>query len=387
MKTDGGKKDIKDITEDNLHTFVFLYQIIQGICQLYIGLLYFITQRISKSKNDSQIIEAKNIHLINTTKTFKKPTKKINSYSIEKKDYKKILLILLMSFGIIIYNLSMAYAAGHQTLEKIIFSFFFIIVLSKIIFKKRIYRHQKLALIISVIGIIPIILAFALYLKVEEYNIFYDVFYFFSGFALALFLIGIKYLTYNKRINVFLLLFYQGILCFIYTIILFSIISVIIKGNLAYIYNIFSCDENNYICISHYYFNIIMYIILNTFLQLLVFLVVYHFSPELLIISDIFSPLLSFISHCIEFQAENGIKIFLTIFGYLIIAVASFIYNEIIVCNFCRLNENTWKSIDLKAHSDMLLDDTRDSFNYNEQYIFSSDEPSDTDSFKEMTQY
>ena len=38
--------------------------------------------------------------------------------------------------------------------------------------------------------------------------------------------------------------------------------------------------------------------------------------------------------------------------GYLIIAIGAFIYNEIIVCNFCKLNENTWKAIDNKGNID-----------------------------------
>ena len=38
--------------------------------------------------------------------------------------------------------------------------------------------------------------------------------------------------------------------------------------------------------------------------------------------------------------------------GYLIIAIGAFIYNEIIVCNFYKLNENTWKSIVNKGNID-----------------------------------
>ena len=42
MKTDGGNINIKDVSEDNTHTFVFLYQIIQSICLILGGLFYFI---------------------------------------------------------------------------------------------------------------------------------------------------------------------------------------------------------------------------------------------------------------------------------------------------------------------------------------------------------
>ena len=84
-------------------------------------------------------------------------------------------------------------------------------------------------------------------------------------------------------------------------------------------------------------------------LQILIFLVVYFFSPELYAISDIPSPLFTLIVNIIKGKENNWLKISLYIFGYLIMIVGAFIYNEMIVCNFCRLNENTWKAIDKKA--------------------------------------
>ena len=72
----------------------------------------------------------------------------------------------------------------------------------------------------------------------------------------------------------------------------------------------------------------------------------------------------------------------------MIIAFASFIYNEIIVCNFYRLNENTWKAIDRKALKDMYLEDTRDSMVFCENYkIDEIIEPSDENSTIEMANY
>ena len=51
MKTDNNKKKIEEVTIDNTHTFVFMYQIIQSICLILGGLLYFITLYKSKSKS------------------------------------------------------------------------------------------------------------------------------------------------------------------------------------------------------------------------------------------------------------------------------------------------------------------------------------------------
>jgi hypothetical protein len=209
-----------------------------------------------------------------------------------------------------------------------------------------------LALIITAIGAIPLYTAFGVYLNVDDYDVLYDIILFVVSFLFSLYLVAFKYLTHNKGISVFLLLLYQGTLSFIYTLIIYIIISLSRKGDLTYITNIFHCDENNFVCISHFYFNIIMFVLLNSFTYTLVYLVVYIFSPEFFAISDIFSPLFSFIYKKIINKETNPIEIFLSVLGYLIIAFGAFIYTEIIICNFCRLNENTWKSIDKKASFD-----------------------------------
>ena len=136
-------------------------------------------------------------------------------------------------------------------------------------------------------------------------------------------------------------------------------------------------------------------------MQALIFLVVYIFSPELFAISDIFSPLFSFIAQWIQEKEKNGIKIFLYVLGYLIIALGAFIYflyvlgyliialgafiyNEIIVCNFCGLNQNTWKAIDQKAYDDWLGRDTRDSFDIDGDYIVENNGNEKDDNMVEM---
>ena len=95
-----------------------------------------------------------------------------------------------------------------------------------------------------------------------------------------------------------------------------------------------------------------MYFLINALLQVLIYLVCYYFSPEVFAISDIISPFLSFIVKIFEGSSSNVVNIIFNCIGYLIIIFASFIYNEIIVCNFWHLNENTWKAIVKKANAD-----------------------------------
>ena len=366
MKTNDDEIDIKKVTTDNTHTFVFMYQIIQSLCLVLGGLVHFITLRKFQTKKTIDVVNNNpncDVSSDNSENKILEKYLKRNSVTIKKKDWKKTLIVIFMPFLLILYNMSIAYGVKHPQLEKRVYFLFFITLINVFIFKKQLYKHHKLALIITVIGVIPIYTAFGVYLKKEDYNVLYDVFLFLGSFCYSVYLVFIKYLTLNKQMPVFLLLFYQGILCTIYTLIIFSIISLIVKGNFTYITNIFNCNKENYICVSFYYIKIIFYFILNTILQALIFLVVYIFSPELFAISDIFSPLFSFIAQWIKTREKEGLKIFLYVLGYLIIAVGAFIYNEIIVCNFWGLNKNTWKAIDQKAYDDFLGKDTRDSLN------------------------
>ena len=383
MKLNDREIDIKDVTEDNTHTFVFMYQIIQSICLILGGIIYFFWHQKSKRRKNS---DGSNISYTATKRSLLRADSQSSIEMESKIDIKKILIIFFMPLLIITYNLGIAYGVGYPQLEKRVYFLFFITLINIFIFKKEIYRHQKLALMITVIGIIPIYVSFGIFLNKNEYNILYDIFLFIGSFCYSVYLVFIKYLTINKQLAVLRLLFYQGLLCFAYTILIYIAISFIRKGDFTYLYNIFHCSETNYICVSFYYFKIIMYLILNTVLQTLIFLVVYMFSPELFAISDIWSPLFSFIALCIQTKEDKWLKIFLTVLGYLIIAVGAFIYNELIVCNFCKLNENTWKAIDRKAYNDVIQVDTTDSFIIDENYKIERKNSNEEDKTIEMTE-
>ena len=366
MKLNDRKINIKDVTEDNTHTFVFMYQIIQSICLILGGLSYFMCAHKSKLKKNTDTLS-----YAATKKSLFNYFDNDSTVEEYKRTIKKFLIIIFMPIFLITYNLGIAYAVGYPQLEKRAYFLFFFTLFNIFIFKKPIYRHQKLSLLITIIGIIPIYISFGVFLDIDNYYIIYDIFLFIGSFCYSVYLVFINYLAIKQQIAVLRLEFYQGLLCTIYTIIIYIVISKIRTGNpMTYIYNIFHCSETNYICVSFYTTKIIMYFIFNTVLQALIFLVVYMFSPELFAISDIWSPLFSFIALCIQIKESNWIKIFLTVLGYLIIAVGAFIYNELIVCNFCKLNENTWKAISRKANNDLIQVDTYDSFIIDENYRF-----------------
>ena len=369
MKTNGGEIDIEDVTNDNTHTFAFLYQIIQAICLILGGLFYFFFAQKSKSRKESLDNDFISADSFSSENSLVKNYIKKNNSKKKKVDYKKSLIIAFMPLLLIIYNLGIAYGVGHPQLEKRVYFLLFITLINLFVFKKQLYKHHALALVIALIGLIPIYLSFFSFLD-DSYYILYDILLLIGSFCYSIYLVLIKYLTLNKQMFVLLLLLYQGIFSFIYTLLIFMIFSYIQNNDLRYIMNIFNYSDINYLYIPNNLFRVIMYLILNTFLQTLIFVVVYIFSPELFAISDIFSPLFSFIAICIkENQANKGKEkspeqIFLTVLGYLIMAVGAFIYNELIVCNFCGFNENTWKAIDKKANDDIKGRIGRDSNTY-----------------------
>ena len=339
-------KDVDDISDENLHTYVFLYQMINSTSIIFAGLLYFIS--IIRAQTDNKAnIGTINERSISSDYSFmaKKQPNRLLEYSI----------IFFMSIIITLYNILKGYATKHKTLEKRLYFLFFFFLINIFFFKKPFYKHQKFSLAIGFVGMALIFAMFFIYLDKAKYNYIYDVLLFFGSFLYSLYLVLVKYMSENKGYSPFLLLFLIGIISTVATVVGFLIFSHVREGNINYVSNIFRCRPGMYVCFGNLYDHIIGYFLMNAVLQILIFLVVYYFSPEVFAISDIISPFLSCITGIIEKRDNpNVIKIIFDCIGYIIIIIASFIYNEIIVCNFWGLNKNTWKAIVKKANDDYL---------------------------------
>ena len=343
MKMKNGEiTDVREVSEENCHTFTFLYQMINSTSLIFGGLLYFVTIIRTKTENKANI----GVNL--------KAEIDILDLQLRKKSNKKLeyLIIIFMSLMITMYNVLKGYATKHPTLEKRLYFLFFFTLINVFMFKKPIFSHQKFSLGIAAIGMAIIFTIFFVYLNYSKYEYIYDVLLFFGSFLYSLYLVLVKYMSEKKFYSPFLLLLLIGIISTILTIIGYIIYSFATVRDLRYVTNIFHCREDMYVCFGNYYDKIICYFLINAVLQVLIFLVCYYFSPEVFAISDIISPYLSFLSKVIEKKEKDALKIILNSIGYIIIILCSFIYNEIIICNFCGLNENTWKAIDKKANQE-----------------------------------
>ena len=346
LKNDRGKiSNVNDVSNENLHTYVFLYQMINSTSIIFSGLLYFISiirRQTDNKANIGTLSERSN----SSDYSFmaKKNPNRLLEYSI----------ICFMSIIITLYNVLKGYGTGHKTLEKRLYFLFFFCLINIFLFKKPFYRHQKFSLSIAFVGMVIIFALFFIYLNKSNYDYIYDVLLFFGSFLYSLYLVLVKYTSENKGYSPFLLLFIIGIISTIFTIVGFLILSHLRLGNVNYVSNIFHCRQDIFVCFGNLYGYIIGYFLINAVLQILIFLVCYYFSPEVFAISDIISPFLSCITNIAKGKEKIVVKIVFDIIGYIIITIGSFIYNEIIVCNFWDLNKNTWKSIVKKANDDYL---------------------------------
>ena len=346
LKNDRGKiSNVNDVSNENLHTYVFLYQMINSTSIIFSGLLYFISiiRRQTDNKANIGTLSERSNSSDYSFMAKKKPNRLLE-YSI----------ICFMSIIITLYNVLKGYGTGHKTLEKRLYFLFFFCLINIFLFKKPFYRHQKFALAIAFVGMVMIFALFFIYLNKSNYDYIYDVLLFFGSFLYSLYLVLVKYMSENKGYSPFLLLFLIGIISTAATVIGFLILSHVRLGNINYVSNIFHCRPDIFVCFGNLYGYIIGYFLINAVLQILIFLVCYYFSPEVFAISDIISPFLSCITNIAKGKEKIVVKIVFDIIGYIIITIGSFIYNEIIVCNFWDLNKNTWKSIVKKANDDYL---------------------------------
>ena len=345
MKMKNGEiKYVEQVTEENCHTFVFLYQMINSTSLIFGGLLYFVTIIRTKTDNKANIGNIIGGRTFSDNLIIRKKPNRLLEYSI----------IIFMSIIITMYNVLKGYGTKHPTLEKRLYFLFFFCLINIFMFKKPIYSHQKFSLGIGFIGMAIIFTVFFFYLDYARYEYIYDVLLFFGSFLYSLYLVLVKYMAEKKYYSPFLLLLLIGTFSTVFTVIGYIIYSFATVNDLRYVTNIFHCRDDMYVCFGNYYDKIICYFLINAVLQVLIFLVCYYFSPEVFAISDIISPYLSFISKVIEKKNTDILNIILNSIGYIIIILCSFVYNEIIVCNFCGLNENTWKAIDKKANEDYM---------------------------------
>ena len=131
----------------------------------------------------------------------------------------------------------------------------------------------------------------------------------------------------------------------------FSIYSLIKLHNFSYISDTF--DFSVVEDIKLFYLCSLISLIIFSISQLLFTFIIYFFSPNLYVVTQILREILSTLLNDIVYGGDNISNI---IFKYLIFFVfcfATLIMNEIIILNFCGLNKFTYSSINERQNEEI----------------------------------
>lgn len=323
----------------------FLLSILECLSLTGGGLLYFISSLREKTENSRD--KAKNYIERKTSSSIKLIYHEIK---IKKNNKKMFFILLLSSLFVSFFDICEIYSMDKNTFEERFFIIFFLSLFSKIILKNNIYNHQILSLLITFIGLIFIFIPTILIITKED--ILVNIYFFFASIFFSLYLILIKILTHNYYLSPYFCLLFIGFVSTFITFIYFMVYSFIFYHDLSFIID--GLDFSNVKNRKMFPIYIILIYILGGFLQTFSFLVIYYFSPTLLIVTDIISPLLLWIIKII-FRGETYLNIILLSLGYFISLIASLIYNEIIICNFCNLNKYTKKYVEVRQKEEFSI--------------------------------
>ena len=300
------------------------------------GLFHFVSKFLTKSNKIKERVSSNGIKYI---------------YS-DKKNYKSsraLMLIILLSFLMGISEFVGLFTMGKHLFEFRLYFLFFIPLFSKLILRENIYKHQYLSLIIAAAGIIFLFVPVCLVL--DSCDIVPNILNLVSGFSYSLFLVVIKYMTQKYYISPFKLSLIFGILSIIFTCIIFIFFSLIKYHDLSYFNNIidFSEVKNKEIII---YLYLILCFLSATTLRVFTLLAIFYFSPTLIIVTDIISPMLLWVVLTIQ-NCDSIITAIINPIGYVIVLFSSLIYNEIIIFNFWGLSHNTKKFVDQRVSTEI----------------------------------
>ena len=317
--------EIEIIKRDEL-----LESILSDFSYIFAGMFYFISYfRVNYNKNNDS---SSNIENNNSGIVYIYNESIIYNYN----PYKIIILIILLSLINGIQDILIIFINDNNFFEERLYYFFFIPLFSKLILKQNIFKHQYFSLLLAIIGNVFLFIPVCLVFKKED--IIPNILNFITGIIYPLFLVIIKFISEKYYISPLKIGLLIGIITIFIHFILYTIYSLIVYKDLTFFKDSFDFNPiENKFKISVY---IILLILFNTTLNLLTLLALFYFSPTLIMITDIISPFLLWIAKTIKDGGKIN-ELILNSIGYVIVIFSAFIYNEIIILNFCGLNKNT----------------------------------------------
>ena len=256
------------------------------------------------------------------------------------KEYKLILLILLMSLLMVINEFFIAFNSGKNLVDLRAYYLIFIPLFSKFILKENIYKHHYLSLIIGIIGVIFLLVP--IYLDKDKYEVIPNILNSVVGVCFPLFFVVIRYGSQKYYTHPLKLTLIFGLFGIILTLLGFFIYSFVKYGDLNYFKNLidFSVAKNK--GKAKLFFTLMSLSVI--IMRVLTFLALFYFSPTLILVTDIIHPFFLWIVQTIQ-ERTLITEVIYYLIGYIIVFFSALIYNEIIIFNFCGLSKNTKKFV------------------------------------------
>ena len=336
---------------------------------------YIIIKIKSKSKDGEKRLksaeEIKYIYNDSTKSEFKKNMSYIILYMFLLTMSDFIAQISTVVFYIIIGNQQLQVKHGNLNFA-LIFNVIFLFLFSRIFLHHTFYRHHFFSLIIFIICLIVIVILDFLEIKKSSgdkfiKSIIYILVRIFTIILYSFEDVIAKVMFLNYYFTPYFLLLIKAIVQLFYLII-FSLPLIFIKiklenGDKIIIFSLFKDIIKN--DINYLYYTI--YLINSFFYNILNFIIIDKFSANHSGISRIFENLGIFIINSITQDIAADYYLGLRIVMYILLIIASFIFNEIVVINIFGLANGTQLFLDYKEQNDLsLIHEINSEFNSSE---------------------
>ena len=336
---------------------------------------YIIIKIKSKSKDGEKRLksaeEIKYIYNDSTKSEFKKNMSYIILYMFLLTMSDFIAQISTVVFYIIIGNQQLQVKHGNLNFA-LIFNVIFLFLFSRIFLHHTFYRHHFFSLIIFIICLLVIVILDFLEIKKSSGDKFIKsiIYILVRIFAIILYSfedVIAKVMFLNYYFTPYFLLLIKAIVQLFYLVI-FSLPLIFIKiklenGDKIIIFSLFKDIIKN--DINYLYYTI--YLINSFFYNILNFIIIDKFSANHSGISRIFENLGIFIINSITQDIEADYYLGLRIVMYILLIIASLIFNEFVVINIFGLANGTQLFLDYKEQNDLsLIHDINSEFNSSE---------------------
>ena len=309
---------------------ILQYDLYDGLMHSSCIILYIIEyvrigKEQKKEKKNEENNNEKNIVEIKKEKSFELEQKKINKLEIS-------FIIITIGLGLNNYICSKMNLGSSPILETRVYHVIFNAVFCRFILGYKINKHQLLSIILTLAG--WVLISIPVYPKLTLEHLYYNFLFLLFTIFYPLYLALLKYLSEKYFVSIYLYMFFIGLALIIISIIFTIVTSFLNYSNFSNLINIFDFTYNkllfSFAIVSG---SIVKFILCKT---------IQNFSPNIFILTNVISSIMKWIYN-ISYKRESDTIlniVFLSI-GYLIILISCLLYNEIIILNFCGLNENT----------------------------------------------